>query len=100
MIKTWIKAIIYAVIAVSLATSLTVGALQSKRVKELKTHVTEQAMVIDSLLTIRRNYINVDLNVTDKSTSKLYGTYNKGNITFPQVRTYRLEIDSVGVKIK
>lgn len=95
-----VKAIIYAVIAVCLATSISVAALQTKRARELKAHVTEQSRVIDSLLTIRRNYINVDLNVTDKSTSKLYGTYNKGTITFPQVRTYRLEIDSVGVKIK
>lgn len=95
-----VKAIIYAVIAGCLATSTSMSALQTKRVRELQTHVTEQARVIDSLLTIRRNYINVDLNVTDKSTSKLYGTYNKGTITFPQVRTYRLEIDSVGIKMK
>lgn len=95
-----VKAIIYAVIAGCLATSTSMAALQTKRVRELQTHVTEQARVIDSLLTIRRNYINVDLNVTDKSTSKLYGTYNKGTITFPQVRTYRLEIDSVGIKMK
>lgn len=96
----WIRAIIYTVLAVALAILTTISVLQGRHLRDTRQQVQEQSRVIDSLLTIRRNYINVDLNVTDKSTSKLYGTYNKGSITFPQVRTYRLEIDSVGFKIR
>lgn len=95
-----VKIIIIAFVAVALAATTTMSVVQTKHVTDLRHQVTEQSRVIDSLLTIRHSYINVDLNVTDKSTSKLYGTYNKGNITFPQVRTYKLEIDSVGFKIR
>ena len=95
-----IKIIIAAVVAVAMAATTTMATVQTKHVKDLRSQVKEQSRVIDSLLCIRHNYINVDLNVTDKSTSKLYGTYNKGTITFPQVRTYRLEIDSVGLKLR
>lgn len=95
-----IKIIIAAVVAVAMAATTTMATVQTKHVADLRSQVKEQSRVIDSLLSIRHNYINVDLNVTDKSTSKLYGTYNKGTITFPQVRTYRLEIDSVGLKLR
>lgn len=95
-----VKIIIAAVVAIALAATTTMATVQTKHVKDLRLQVKEQSRVIDSLLTIRHNYINVDLNVTDKSTSKLYGTYNKGTITFPQVRTYKLEIDSVGLRLR
>lgn len=98
--KKIIKWIAAGLLVASLAVcSVTIG-LQSRRLDEQRERITEQSRVIDSLLTIRHSYLNVELNVTDKSTSKLYGTYNKGTITFPQVRTYRLEIDSMAVKMK
>lgn len=98
--KNWIKAALYALAATSVVTLSTVTAIQHNRISDLQRQVTEQSRVIDSLLTIRRNYIDVDLIVTDKSTSKIYGRYNKGTITMPSERTYRLEIDSVSLKIK
>ena len=98
--KVWIKAVIYAVIAVVMTALSTTAALQGKHLKDVRSQVAEQSRVIDSLLTIRRNYMNVDLHVTDKSISKVYGSYNKGTITMPSVRTYKLEIDSVSLKLK
>ena len=96
----WIKTTVYAIIAAAMATMTAVTTVQSRHNRDLRKQVDEQSRVIDSLLTIRRNYINVELNVTDRSTSKLYGTYNKGTINYPQERTYRLAIDSVGIKLK
>ena len=100
MIKTWIKIVIYAVLAVAISTLSATTALQARHLKDVRNQVTEQSRVIDSLLTIRHTYMNVDLHVTDKSTSKVYGSYNKGSITMPSVRTYKLEIDSASFKIK
>lgn len=100
MVKTWIKVIIYAVIAVALATTSTVAALQGRHLKDVRMQVSEQSRVIDSLLTIRHTFMDVELNVTDKSSNKIYGSHNKGSITMPQVRTYRLVIDSTNVKVR
>ena len=100
MVKTWIKVIIYAVIAVALATTTTVAALQGRHLKDVRMQVSEQSRVIDSLLTIRHTFVDVELNVTDKSSNKIYGSHNKGSITMPQVRTYRLVIDSTNVKVR
>lgn len=98
--KKWIKVISYAVIAVALATTITVAALQGRHLKDVRMQVSEQSRVIDSLLTIRRTFMDVELNVTDKSSNKIYGSHNKGSITMPQVRTYRLVIDSTNVKVR
>lgn len=100
MIKTWIKVIIYAVIAVALATTTTVAALQGRHLKDVRLQVAEQSRVIDSLLTIRRTFMDVELNVTDKSVAKIYGRYNHGTISMPQERVYKLVIDSTNVKIR
>ena len=92
--------IIYAVVAVALATTSTIAAIQGRHLKDVRLHVDEQARVIDSLLTIRRNFMDVELNVTDKSVSKIYGRYNTGTISMPQERIYKLVIDSSNVKIR
>lgn len=96
----WIKAIIYAVIAVTIATLVTTAALQGKHLKDCRVQVAEQSRVIDSLLTIRHNLIDVELNVTDKSVAKIYGRYNTGTISMPHERVYKLVIDSSNVKIR
>lgn len=96
----WIKAIIYAVIAVTIATLGTTAALQGKHLKDCRVQVAEQSKVIDSLLTLKRTYFNATLYVTDKSVAKVYGSHNKGSITMPQERTYRLEIDSANIKMR
>lgn len=98
--KKWIKAILIAVTATALSVLATVTTLQARHLKDVRNQVAEQSRVIDSLLTIRHTYLDVDLNVTDKSTAKVYGSHNKGTISMPSVRTYRLEIDSVSFKIK
>lgn len=98
--KKTIKIIAYSIMALALTTLSVVTVLQHGRIKDHKVQIQEQSRVIDSLLTIRRNYIDVQLNVTDKSSSKIYGRYNKGTITMPSERTYKLVIDSVQVKLK
>lgn len=98
--KTWIKAIIYAVIAVAISTLTAISTLQTKHLHDVRNQVAEQSKVIDSLLTLEKTYFEVYLNVTDKSVSKVYGSHNKGHITMPSERTYRLVVDSTNVKIR
>lgn len=100
MIKTWIKIAAYAVTAVTVATLGTTAGLQQRHLKDVRAQVAEQSRVIDSLLTIRRTFMDVELNVTDKSVAKIYGRYNTGTISMPQERVYKLVIDSSNVKIR
>ena len=100
MIKTWIKIVIYAVLAVAISTLSATTALQARHLKDVRNQVKEQSVIIDSLLKVKKTYFNVDLHVTDKSVSKVYGSYNKGSITMPSERTYKLVIDSVNVKMR
>lgn len=100
MIKTWIKTVIYAVTVAAIGVLTTLSTIQRRHLRDVRRTVNEQSRVIDSLLTMRRTFIEVDLNVTDKSTNKIYGSHNKGSITMPQVRTYRLVIDSTNVKVR
>ncbi|MBO4654673.1 MAG: hypothetical protein J5644_03925 [Bacteroidales bacterium] len=97
--KTYLKIIIYAAIAVAIATLLAVSISQGKHIKSLKIQVTEQSAVIDSLLKRRMTVFDVTLNVTDKSTNKIYGRYNKGSIIMPSNKSYVLELDSVIMNI-
>lgn len=100
MIKTWIKTVIYAAMAVTISTLSVTTALQSRHLKDARNHVAEQSRVIDSLLTLERTYFDVQLNVTDKSVSKVFGSHNRGTITMPSQRTYRLVVDSTNVKMR
>ena len=97
--KTYLKIIIYAAIAVVIATLLAVSITQGRHLKSLKIQVTEQSAVIDSLLKRRMTVFDVTLNVTDKSTNKIYGRYNKGSIIMPSNKSYVLEMDSVSMNI-
>lgn len=92
--------IIYAVVAVAMTALATTATLQGRHLKDARQQVQEQSKVIDSLLTIDRTYFEVQLYVTDKSTSKVYGSHNKGTITMPSERTYKLVIDSTNVKMR
>lgn len=100
MLKSWIKMIVYAVVAVALAATTTLSVIQGRHLKDVRLHVAEQSRVIDSLLTIRRNFMDVELNVTDKSVAKIYGRYNTGTISMPHERVYKLVIDSTNIKIR
>ncbi len=97
--KTWIKILIVAVLASAVCVMSVLYAESHKHVKTLKTQVTEQSAIIDSLLKRRMTLMDVDLYVTDKSVNKIYGRYNKGTITMPQERKYILEVDSVNMRI-
>lgn len=100
------KTLIYVAVTVAAVAAATIAVLgvslsgEKRRCSELSERVGEQAKVIDSLLNRREKFIDVQLNVTDKSKSTIYGKYNKGTITMPQEKTYHLEIDSSNVSIK
>ena len=100
MMKTWIKTIVYAAIAVTITALSTTAALQGNHLRDARSQIKEQSVIIDSLLKVKKTYFNVDLHVTDKSVSKVYGSHNKGSITMPSERTYKLVIDSVNVKMR
>lgn len=98
--KTWIKIIIYAVVAVIIITLTTVSIMQRKHIVTLKNTVTEQQLVIDSLLNKHSIVFEVSLNVTDKSKMTVNGKGNSGYIYVPSERTYILEVDSTNISLK
>lgn len=91
--------IIIAVLGTALAVSVGIAAVQSSHLKSLKAQVAEQSAVIDSLLKRRMTVFDVTLNVTDKSTNKIYGRYNKGSIIMPSNKSYVLELDSISMNV-
>lgn len=98
--KSWIKWVLRATALCTIGILITSVCLQHKHVRSLQSHVTEQHMVIDSLLNRRMTMMDVGLYVTDKSKNTIYGRYNKGTITMPQEKTYHLEVDSVSIALK
>lgn len=98
--KAWIKMIVYAVVAVALATTATLSAIQGRHLRDVRKQVAEQSVIIDSLLTIKRTVFEINMAVTDKSVFKVNGSHNKGEIHVPSDRTYHLVIDSVNVKMR
>lgn len=97
--KKWIW-IVWAVMAVVTALSITVASLEGAHRRSLAKQVKEQSVIIDSLLKRRMTVFDVQLHVTDKSVNKIYGRYNKGTISMPQERKYILEVDSVSMRVK
>ena len=73
---------------------------QRKQIRQLTHRIDEQSEVIDSLLARRMKVFDVRLEVMDRSRTNVYGRYNKGTISVPSVKTYRLELDSVFNNIK
>lgn len=96
----WIKIIIYAAVAVVIATMTATTILQARHISSLKYQVDEQHIIIDSLLKRRMTVIDCQLHVTDKSRFAVYGRYNKGTINVPNDRTYTLQIDSTNIIVK
>lgn len=96
----WVKWVVLAVLLCLIAILLTTAIGQRKHIKSLSNHVREQGVVIDSLLSRRMTVMDVELYVTDKSKNTIYGRYNKGTISMPQEKTYKLEVDSVAIAIK
>ena len=92
---TWI---LRAVLAVITSLAITIATLEGAHRRSLAKQVKEQSVVIDSLLKRKPALMDVKLYVTDKSRNNIYGRYNKGTITIPTVKTYKLEVDSVRVK--
>lgn len=87
-----------AVLAVITSLAITIATLEGAHRRSLAKQVKEQSVVIDSLLKRKPALMDVKLYVTDKSRNNIYGRYNKGTITIPTVKTYKLEVDSVRVK--
>lgn len=98
--RTWVRWIIRAVAAVLVVALATATALQGAHLRTLRNANREQSRVIDSLLTMDRNKVEIQLFVTDKSVNKIYGRYNKGTIQMPSVKTYVLECDSTQITKK
>lgn len=82
-----------AVLAVALAGS-------RRQARTLASQVAEQHQVIDSLLARRMTLMDIQMHVTDRSTSKVYGRYNKGTITLETAKRYILEVDSTSITVK
>lgn len=99
-ISSKLKWIIYGVIALVSAVSLTFGIAEGYHRRSLQKQVNEQSVIIDSLLCRPKALMDVDLYVTDKSVNKIYGRYNKGFITMPQERKYILVVDSTNVLVR
>lgn len=93
-----IKSIIYCIIAILLVSLITLTTCLSVSNARLQKQVEHQNAIIDSLLARRMKVMDVDLYVTDKSVNKVYGRYNKGQITMPSLKTYTLDIDSVSLQ--
>ncbi len=98
--KTYLKIIIYAFVAILLAVSVTIAVTTEKHNKSLRIQVEDQGRIIDSLLNRRMQVFDVQLYVTDRSRNIIHGRYNKGTITMPQERVYRLELDSNSMVLK
>jgi hypothetical protein len=88
-----IKIIVYAVIVAVIAVLSVLCQQQKQHIKTLK-------MQVEDLKNRRMTVFDVQLHVTDKSTNKINGSHNKGTITMPQERVYKLEIDSTNITIK
>lgn len=87
-----------AVMAVITSLAITIATLEGAHRRSLAKQVKEQSVVIDSLLKRKPAMMDVKLYVTDRSKNNIYGRYNKGTITIPTQKIYKLEIDSVKVK--
>ncbi|MBQ9434936.1 MAG: hypothetical protein IJU33_02280 [Bacteroidales bacterium] len=96
--KKWISIAMFAALTVGTIVCGTVAGLRGRHLKDMRQTVTEQRMIIDSLLKRRMTVVDVKLNVTDKSRFAIYGRYNRGTISVPNERTYTLEIDSFSLK--
>lgn len=99
MNKIWVKIIIYVVLILGILTTSILYINSNRHIKTLKNQVKEQSVIIDSLLKRRMVVFDVELNVTDKSKSIIHGRYNKGTISMPQEKTYKLIIDSTNIKV-
>lgn len=84
--------------AVITSLAITIASLEGSHRRSLAKQVKEQSVVIDSLLKRKPAMMDVKLYVTDRSKNNIYGRYNKGTITIPTQKIYKLEIDSVKVK--
>lgn len=100
--KTYIKIILIAIVAVIITGLATGVALQHKTIKQNNKTIDFQRETIDSLLALppaESITLEVMLEVTDKSKLTVNGKGNSGTINIPQERHYVVEIDSVSMGI-
>lgn len=98
--KAYIKIIILAFLSIVISTLLVFSICLKNHNLSLKKQIAQQDIIIDSLLSLDRSSVSIDLYVTDKSVNKIYGRYNKGTIQMPSTKTYLLEVDSSDFKMK
>lgn len=91
IIEVAVCAVLFLVIGIILAISIE----RKNQVCILKKQVIEQSIIIDSLLQRRMNVFDINMQVTDRTKTYVYGRYNKGTISIPQQKDYKLTIDSV-----
>ena len=98
--RTWIKVVVAALLIAACAVLAVALAGSRRQAETLAAQVAEQHQVIDSLLARRMTVMDVRMHVTDRSTSKVYGRYNRGTITLETEKRYVLEVDSTNVRIR
>lgn len=98
MKATYIRLIIYIVLAFGITITSILYALTLKQNKVYAKRIERQDVVIDSLIARRMHVFDVKMTVTDKSKSVVYGKYNKGTITMPTEKIYILDFDTLQVK--
>lgn len=100
--KTYIKIILIAIVAVTITGLATGVALQHKTIRQNDKTIEFQRETIDSLLALppaESITLEVSLEVTDKSKLTVNGKGNSGTINIPQERHYVVEIDSTSLGI-
>lgn len=100
--KTYIKIILIAIVAVTITGLATGVALQYKTIRQNDKTIEFQRETIDSLLALppaESVTLEVELHVTDKSKIDVNGKGNSGTINVPTDRKYFIEIDSTSLGI-
>lgn len=100
--KKWTIIVLFVLVA-ALGICITGWVGASKTMRAQSKHITEQSMVIDSLLNIPPAIVlSPTLNVQDKSSFKILGKGNSGTINAPTERIYilKVEMDSSNIIVQ
>ena len=96
--KKWIVVIFVLTAALGISITGWVGARMT--VNSQARHITEQSLIIDSLLNVPPSIaITADMSVTDKSKIDVNAKNNSGTVNVPTERVYVLELQLDSTKI-
>lgn len=97
--KKWILIVLFILVA-ALGICITGWVGESKTVRAQSKHITEQSMVIDSLLNIPPAIaVTAGMTVTDKSKIDVNAKNNSGTVNVPTERVYVLELQLDSTKM-